>query len=523
MCKILIVVAGVLCFCIAGLGQQKVGIGTAIPQAMLHVANGSVLFSAPSTLPATPENPPVIGIGNRMMYYADKSAFRVGGIASGYANHWDKDSIGLYSFAAGFNVKATDDFGVAFGSGSQAAGIGALAVGVNSWATQYCAVALGSESVATGPHAITLGRRNVASGISAISLGWFTEASGDYAMSWGRSSKASGDYSLSLGYETESKGISSLSAGNLSNASGDYSIAMGLSATALGNNSIALGNLSNSSGLYSAAIGREAIAAGNYSVAIGHNTRATRSYATSFGLGTISNAFGSMAIGTYNDTLPAIANFIYDFDPAFMIGNGKSNTNRSNAMTVLFNGNVGIGTMEPLAKMHLRGAGVNNQMILENSVTNSTLRLSNDGGAGGAYAGTTSNHAFSLVSNNAVRAVITNNGTIDVKNNLTVQNGKGIIRNADDIQQKKLTTTVTVSGGFNAGETKTFGITWPESFGGAPDAFVGNIVSGTGGWAEMTLTITSATAGGAILYVYNSQNNAVNPNFTIKIIGIGPQ
>lgn len=192
-------------------------------------------------------------------------------------------------------------------------------------------------------------------------------------------------------------------------------------------------------------------------------------------------------------------------------------------MTVFRNGHVGIGTNEPSAKIHLSGIGTTTQFILENKASNILVRLSNDGGTSGAYIGTSTNHTFSLVSNNTVRAVVTSNGTIDVKNNLTVQNGKGIVRSGDGTQQKKLTSSVTVSGAFNAGETKTFGITWSEPFGNTPDAFVGNVFSGTGGWAELIMTIAEASPTGAILYVYNPRNAAVNPNFSIRVVAIGQQ
>jgi hypothetical protein len=68
---------GILSFSQTG----KVGINTTTPQAMLHVNDSSVVFTGAATLPTNPGNPPVSGVGARMMWYPDKAAFRVGGIS----------------------------------------------------------------------------------------------------------------------------------------------------------------------------------------------------------------------------------------------------------------------------------------------------------------------------------------------------------------------------------------------------------------------------------------------------------
>src|SRR5437764_15258550 len=98
--------------------------------------------------------------------------------------------------------------------------------------------------------------------------------------------------------------------------------------------------------------------------------------------------------------------------------------------------------------------------------------------------------------------VVRKNGSVELKTNITVQNGKGIIRNTDGTQSKKVSTSVTVTSSFAAGETKTFPISWgAESFSATPEAYVGNIVSGSGGWAEVIMSIADVTSTGATLFV----------------------
>jgi hypothetical protein len=75
--------------------------------------------------------------------------------------------------------------------------------------------------------------------------------------------------------------------------------------------------------------------------------------------------------------------------------------------------NIGIGTISPQAKLHVKGTGGGTQIILEEN-GGSVLRISNEANAAGPYIGTSSNHGFSLVSNNAVRLVVAGNGNVGI-------------------------------------------------------------------------------------------------------------
>ena len=57
------------------------------------------------------------------------------------------------------------------------------------------------------------------------------------------------------------------------------------------------------------------------------------------GYGTIAKSFNSLVVGQFNDTT--------NFNRLFEIGNGTTNNARSNAFTVLTNGNTGIGNNNP--------------------------------------------------------------------------------------------------------------------------------------------------------------------------------
>jgi hypothetical protein len=156
---------------------------------------------------------------------------------------------------------------------------------------------------------------NTASGNNSIAMGYLTTASGEYSFAMGGDggSRAEGDYSFAFGQ---------------SYASGEYSTAMGYS---------------NASGMHSFAMG-DGSATGDYSTATGTETIANGDYSNATGIRTIASDYASNVIGQYNSTgaTPTSAtNFSLDA-PAFVIGNGFANDDRSDAFSILFDGTTNI-------------------------------------------------------------------------------------------------------------------------------------------------------------------------------------
>jgi hypothetical protein len=131
-------------------------------------------------------------------------------------------------------------------------------------------------------------------------------------------------------------------------------------------------------------------------------------------------------------------------------------------------------------------------------------------------------YGIDFFAGNNRRMTILNNGTIDVVDKLTVNNGKGIIRSTDGTQLKKQSVLVTVNIEFTSQQTRSFNINWPEAFAAKPDAWVADVVSGTGGWAEMLMTIFNTSTSGCVLYAFNPRNTTFTPNFQVRITAIGP-
>ncbi|RYY45291.1 MAG: hypothetical protein EOO06_16755 [Chitinophagaceae bacterium] len=205
-------------------GAQHVGIGTLSPVARLHVEDSSVLFSAAGSTPAQKGNPPVEGSGRRLMWYADKAAFRVGYVAN---SNWSGDSIGDYSIALGYNPRA---------SGFQSS-------------------AIGSSAVSEGREATSIGSATRAIGRNSLALGQLTNAYGEAAIAMGFLSSAYGRNAMAFGFNTNSIGYSALSMGRFTTAAGDNSTAIGFQTSANGNYSTSFGYNTYANGYATTALG----------------------------------------------------------------------------------------------------------------------------------------------------------------------------------------------------------------------------------------------------------------------------
>ena len=171
---------------------------------------------------------------------------------------------------------------------------------------------VGAESTAEG-------KNTIASGKTAHAEGDSTEASGSYSHAEGKSTKATGYVVHAEGYDSE--------------ASGSYSHAEGKSTKAIDYAAHAEGNYSEASGNCSHAEGTETKAIGYAAHAEGSCTEARGDYSHARGYYTLTNSNCQSAIGKYNAE---------DITAALILGNGTSTSNRSNAMTVDWNGNLNL-------------------------------------------------------------------------------------------------------------------------------------------------------------------------------------
>lgn len=192
---------------------------------------------------------PAVQAGANLIWYPRKGAFRAGSVDVNGAAYWNEASIGLNTFATGYNVKASGD--------------GSIAMGRFNFASGVNAVAIGSNLFANSKDGVTIGRGAISDGEGGVAVGHNVKAAGEKSLAMGS------EGAMATGYE-----------------------------------------------------------------------------AVSIGVGTVARAFGSVTLGTYNNAQDPIGlNASYDGGSRlFQIGNGINDNSRSNALTVLRNGNIGIGS-----------------------------------------------------------------------------------------------------------------------------------------------------------------------------------
>ena len=258
---------------------------------------------------------------------SDSYAFGTGAEANGLGSY-AIGSIGRDTVSFNQNTRktlATGDYAFALGLGAQATSGSAFAIGQNATASNVVSFALGSNSVASGRQSTALGALSVASGnfSTALSAG---NSAGWYSSAMGYLTQANGSYAISLG-SGYVYSVSGMSFNVYSRAQGSYSIA--------------IGNGHNANGAYSTTLGYRNYTYGEQSMALGANLTA-RSY-------------GSVVVGAYNYDDSNYSTFSWvATEPIFVVGNGTYGS-PSNALTVLKNGNTGVGTQSPTQKLDVNG------------------------------------------------------------------------------------------------------------------------------------------------------------------------
>ena len=221
---------------------------------------------------------PHTGPGTRFMWYPGKAALR-GGQVTG--TQWDETEIGEFSVAMGLDPVASGRSAIALGEGVDAFGAGSAAIGYHASALGAGAFAAGMDSYADGAGAFAAGVNGYVAGPASVALGGDNTIFGNSA-------------NVAVGSE------------NVIDDS-DRAFAVGHA------NAVEMA-------ADSMAIGRENLVSGVSSMALGRNLE--------------NSVFSSLVVGSHNEPLEGSEEEWRFSDPLFVIGNGFSDNNRSNALVI---------------------------------------------------------------------------------------------------------------------------------------------------------------------------------------------
>lgn len=278
-----------------------------------------------------------------------------------FGRRTDGEVVGLHSFAFGDEVTASGTFSHAEGWNTTASGLSSHAEGNSTWASGNFAHAEGFTTTASGDRSHAEGRRTTASGDSSHAEGALTTARGENSHAEGSETTAGTSCTHAEGEKTSALNYRSHAEGLETTASGENSHAEGNKTTAKGTNSHAEGHSTTASGFTSHAEGCSTTASKNYTHAEGYSTTASMDYSHAEGYSTTASGWCSHAEGwktTASENASHAQNYCtiagYDSQTAigkynknksssaFEIGNGTSDTARSNALEVTWNGMVSL-------------------------------------------------------------------------------------------------------------------------------------------------------------------------------------
>ncbi len=162
---------------------------------------------------------------------------------------------------------------------------------------------------------------------SSDPVGGFTPTeNGGYGLLW-----IAGKGALRVGRETEDRWAY--------NNIGGYSASFGFNNSVTGVGGFASGNYNRVTGLYGTALGGINHARDKGAVAIGYLSEGLGDYTNAFGYGVVAQSFQSTALGRFNNYS---GNSTTDYlnQPILVVGNGTSDINRRNALSILKDGRI---------------------------------------------------------------------------------------------------------------------------------------------------------------------------------------
>jgi hypothetical protein len=249
---------------------------------------------------------------------------------------------GSNSLAVGELNKITNSRSLAYGYNNTVSGVNDIIGGYNNQITGNHSIISGISDTSSADATAVFGFGNYVSGYSGFATGQSNKVLANRAFAAGDNNIASGNSSAVFGGINTASGTNSFAGGLNSVVSGDYSITLGLNDT--------------TTSFASANFGLSNHVTGNAGFSANYKNKSSGDAAATLGVDNVAASFGELAIGTYGTTYTVGNSQAYNSsDRAFNVGNGTSSSTRSDAFTILKNGNIGISNAVPTTKLDVNG------------------------------------------------------------------------------------------------------------------------------------------------------------------------
>jgi trimeric autotransporter adhesin len=129
---------------------------------------------------------PATGMGERFMWYPYRGAFRAGSAGGSGTTAWDDGNIGFYSWAGGYQSRASAYASFAFGDQLVVSGVDAAAFGASNAVSGTVGFSAGNSNECSAFACVAIGHTNRAAGQASIALGERVHASANWSVALGR-------------------------------------------------------------------------------------------------------------------------------------------------------------------------------------------------------------------------------------------------------------------------------------------------------------------------------------------------